>query len=93
MTHPRPRAPRGHLRLATAPVERSRRDGKAVLFIAAFAAALALFVETLVAWASTALALAPLLRRRAPLCGRLRPIRAPEARIIKLQRRRKALPR
>ncbi len=86
-----PPAARGHLRLATAPVERRRRDSRVLLLVRAALAALALVAATVVAWASIALALAPLLWRRAPVHGRLRPLRAREARIIPLEQRRKAL--
>jgi len=86
-----PPAARGHLRLATAPVERRRRDGRARLLARAAAARLALLAVTLVAWASIVLALAPLLWRRAPVRGRLRPLRVREARVIPLEPRRKAL--
>jgi hypothetical protein len=84
-------AARGHLRLATAPVERRRRDSRALLLVRAALAALALVAATVVAWASIALALAPLLWRRAPVRARLRPLRAREARVIPLEPRRKAL--
>ncbi len=86
-----PPAARGHLRLATAPVERRRQDGRAFLFVRAIAAAVALLAATLVAWIAIALALAPLLWRRAPVRGRLRPLRTREARVIRLEPRRKAL--
>ncbi len=84
-------AARGHLRLATAPAERRRRDSRVLLLVRAALAALALVAATVVAWASIALALAPLLWRRAPVHGRLRPLRAREARVIPLEPRRKAL--
>ncbi len=84
-------AARGHLRLATAPVERRRRDSRVLLLVRAALAALALVAATVVAWASIALALAPLLWRRAPVRDRLRPLRAREARVIPLEPRRKAL--
>ncbi len=84
-------AARGHLRLATAPVERRRRDSRVLLLARALVAALALLAATLVAWFAIALALAPLLWRRAPVRGRLRPLRAREARVIRLEPRRKAL--
>jgi hypothetical protein len=69
-----------------------------LLLARAAVAALALMFATLVAWASTAIALAPLLWRRAPLRGRLRPLRAPDARVIPFPQRRpqeqqQALPR
>ncbi len=87
----RPPAARGHLRLATAPVEQRRRDSRVLLLIRAFAGGLALAAATLVAWFTIALALAPLLWRRAPVRGRLRPLRAREAQVIRLEPRRKAL--
>jgi hypothetical protein len=64
----------------------------------AAAAGLALVIATLVAWWSIAVALAPVLWRRAPLGGRLRPLRAPDARVIPFPHRRpqeqqQALPR
>jgi hypothetical protein len=62
-----------------------------LLLARAAAAGVALIAVTLVAWASVALALAPLLWRRAPVRGRLRPLRAREARVIPLEPRRKAL--
>lgn len=84
---------RGHLRL-TAPLERRPRPAsKTLLLLGAAAATLALHLATAVAWVSSALALAPLLWRRAPLGGRLRPLRPREARVIKFQPRRQALPR
>ncbi len=86
-----PPAARGHLRLATAPVERRRRDSRALLLVRAAAAAVALLAATLVAWVAIALALSPLLWRRGPVRGRLRPLRAREARVIPLEPRRKAL--
>ena len=86
-----PPAARGHLRLATAPVERRRRDSRALLLARAVAAAVALLATTVVAWFAIALALAPLLWRRAPVRGRLRPLRTHEARVIPLEPRRKAL--
>ncbi len=86
-----PPAARGHLRLATAPIERRRRDSRVLLLARAFAAALGLLVATVVAWFAIALALAPLLWRRAPVRGRRRPLRAREARVIRLEPRRKAL--
>jgi hypothetical protein len=86
-----PPAARGHLRLATAPGEKRRRESRALLLFRAVAAALALVLATVVAWASIALALAPLLWRRAPVRSRMRPLRAREARVIPLEPRRKAL--
>lgn len=86
-----PPAARGRLRLATAPVERRRRDNRVVLLVRAAAGGVALLALTLAAWASIAIALAPLLWRRAPVRGRLRPLRAREARVIPLEPRRKAL--
>ncbi len=86
-----PPAARGHLRLATAPLERRPRDSRVLLLVRACAAGVALLVATLVAWVAIALALAPLLWRRAPVRGRLRPLRAREARVIRLEPRRKAL--
>jgi hypothetical protein len=64
----------------------------------AAATGLALAIATLVAWWSIAVALAPVLWRRAPLGGRLRPLRAPDARVIPFPQRRpqeqqQALPR
>jgi hypothetical protein len=50
-----------------------------------------LLAATLVAWLAIALALAPLLWRRAPVRGRLHPLRTHEARVIRLEPRRKAL--
>lgn len=93
-----PPASRSHLRLAPLPTAPARRDAKIVLLGRAFAATLALLLATVVAWASAALAMAPLLWRRAPLGGRLRPLRAPDARIIPFPSRRpqeqqQALPR
>jgi hypothetical protein len=69
-----------------------------LLLARAVASTLALVFATLLAWASTAVALAPLLWRRAPLRGRLRPLRAPDARVIPFPQRRsqqqqQALPR
>lgn len=87
----RPPAARGHLRLAAAPVERRRRDSRALLLARAAIAWLALLATTLFAWATIALALAPLLWRRAPVRSRLRPLRVHEARVIPLEPRRKAL--
>ncbi len=86
-----PPAARGHLRLATAPLERRHRDSRVLLLVRAFAAALALLAATIVAWIGIGIALAPVLWRRAPVCGRLRPLRAREARVIRLEPRRKAL--
>jgi hypothetical protein len=86
-----PPAARGHLRLATAPVERRRRDSRVLLLVRALGAAIALVAATVVAWFAIALALAPLLWRRAPVRSRLRPLRAREARVIRLEPRRKAL--
>ncbi|HEY6001960.1 MAG TPA: hypothetical protein VIV57_03735 [Anaeromyxobacter sp.] len=63
-----------------------------LLLVRATLAALALLVATAVAWIVTFAALAPLFWRRAPLGRRVTPIRAREARIIKL-RPRQALPR
>ncbi|HET8539790.1 MAG TPA: hypothetical protein VFL83_07950 [Anaeromyxobacter sp.] len=62
-----------------------------VLLVRAAAGGVALLALTLAAWASIAIALAPLLWRRAPVRGRLRPLRAREARVIPLEPRRKAL--
>ena len=90
MPYRSPPAARGHLRLATAPVERRRRDSRVLLLARAFAAGLALVAATLVAWLAIALALAPLLWRRAPVRARLRPLRAREAQVIRLEPRRKA---
>lgn len=84
-------AARGHLRLATAPVERRRRDNRVLLLARAAGATLLLVAATLVAWGSIALALVPLLWRRAPVRDRLRPLRGREARVIPLEPRRKAL--
>jgi hypothetical protein len=86
-----PPAARGHLRLATAPVEGRRRDNRVLLLARAFVAGLSLLAATLVAWFAIALALAPLVWRRAPVRNRLRPLRAREARVIQLEPRRKAL--
>ncbi|HEX9051714.1 MAG TPA: hypothetical protein VF841_14380 [Anaeromyxobacter sp.] len=86
-----PPAARTHLRLATAPVDHRRRDSRALLLARALAAGLALLAGTLVAWLAIALALAPLLWRRAPVRSRLRPLHAREARVIRLEPRRKAL--
>ncbi len=86
-----PPAARGHLRLATVPVEKRRRESRVLLLVRAAAAALARLVATLFAWLSIALALAPLLWRRAPVRSRLRPLRTHEARVIPLEPRRKAL--
>ncbi len=91
MPYRAPPAARGHLHLVTAPVERRRRDRRVLLLARAATAGIALALTTLVAWASIALALAPLLWRRAPVRGRLRPLRAREARVIPLEPRRKAL--
>jgi hypothetical protein len=63
-----------------------------LLLVRAALAALALLAATAVAWLATFLALAPVAWRRAPLGRRGTPIRAREARIIKL-RPRQALPR
>jgi hypothetical protein len=62
-----------------------------LLLVRAIAGGLALAAATLVAWFTIALALAPLLWRRAPVRGRLRPLRAREAQVIRLEPRRKAL--
>jgi hypothetical protein len=89
---------RGHLRLAPPPAAPAQRDLRVLLLARAFAATVALLFATVVAWACTAVALAPLLWRRAPLGGRLRPLRAPDARVIPFPSRRaqpqqQALPR
>jgi hypothetical protein len=91
--HPGPPAARGHLRLASLPVAPRPRDSRALLHGRAIAAALALFLVTLLAWMSSAVALLPLLWRRAPHGARLRPFRTREARVIQFQPRQKALPR
>ncbi len=93
-----PPAARGHLRLAPPPAAPAHRDVRVLLLARAAAATLALLLATLLAWATTAAALAPLLWRRAPLGGRLRPLRAPDARVIPFRSRRaqeqqQALPR
>ncbi len=93
-----PPATRGHLRLASPPAAPAPRKARALLLVRAAAAALALVFATLVAWGSMVIALAPLLWRRAPLGGRLRPLRAVDARIIPFPPRRpqeqqQALPR
>jgi hypothetical protein len=62
-----------------------------LLLARALTAGLALAAATLVAWLAIALALAPLLWRRAPVRGRLHPLRTREARVIRLEPRRKAL--
>lgn len=98
MPHSGPPVARGHLRLAPPPAAPARRDARLFLLARAFATTLALALATAVAWMSAALALAPLLWRRAPLGGRLRPLRAPDARIIPFPSRRppeqqQALPR
>lgn len=91
MSQPVSPAARGHLRLALPPAPRRRRESRVLLLARAGVAALALFAATLVAWLFVALALAPLLWRRAPLGLRVTPMRAREARVIKLQPR-QALP-
>lgn len=98
MPHSCPPATRGHLRLAPPPAAPAPRDARVLLMARAAAAGLALVIATLVAWWSIAVALAPVLWRRAPLGGRLRPLRAPDARVIPFPQRRpqeqqQALPR
>jgi len=96
--HSGPPSTRGHLRLAPPPTAPARRDPRTLLLVRAAATTVALAIATLWAWLSTALALAPLLWRRAPIGGRLRPLRAPDARVIPFPQRRaqeqqQALPR
>ena len=83
---------RGHLRLASAPVNhgpgrRLARHSRAWLAI------LTAFLGTLAAWFLAALALVPILFRRAPVGHRLRQRPPREARVIPFQPRRRALPR
>jgi hypothetical protein len=87
--HPPP-SNRGHLRLAPPPSTPAPRDARILLVVSAAAATVALVFRTLRAWLSTALALAPLLWRRAPVGGRLRPLRAADARIIPFPQQRRA---
>jgi hypothetical protein len=89
---PGPHIARGHLRLASPAQPRRRRESRTLLLVRAALSALALLGSTLVAWAITAVELAPVLWRRAPLGRRVTPIRAREARVIKLQPR-QAVPR
>lgn len=98
MPHSGPPATRGHLRLAPPPTAPAPRDARLLLLVRAAATTVALAFSTLFAWLTTALALAPLLWRRAPVGGRLRPLRAPDARVIPFPQRRaqeqqQALPR
>ncbi len=92
MPHPGPPIARGHLRLASPAQPRRRRESRALLFLRAALCALALLGATMVAWVVVAVELAPVLWRRAPLGRRVTPIRAREARVIKLQPR-QAVPR
>lgn len=92
MAQPGPPVARGHLRLASPALPPRRRDSRLLLLVRAALAALALLAATAVAWIVTLAALAPVAWRRAPLGRRVTPIRAREARIIKL-RPRQALPR
>ncbi len=88
-------AARSHLRLASAPGSRERRDRKLFLVLRAALAAFLLAWTTAAAYVATVLALLPLVWRRAPLGRRLHPPRR-EARVIPFQPKRpqrQALPR
>ncbi len=93
MPHSGPSVSRGHLRLASLPAAPRRVESRAMLFVRAAAAALAMLWLTAAAWLSAALALAPLAFRRAPLGRRVSPMPPREARVIPFQPRRQALPR
>lgn len=88
-----PPVARGHLRLATAPVDAPRAENRALLVFRAAATAVVMVWLTVAAWFAAAFALAPLMWRRAPLNRRVRPMPPREARIIPFQPRRQALPR
>ncbi len=81
---------RGHLRLASAPVDHGpgERLGR---HLRAWLAILCALVATLAAWFMAGLALLPLLARRAPVGRRLHQRPPREARVIPFQPRRRAV--
>lgn len=95
MQHSGPRAVRGHLRLATAPV-RPTVESRASLILRALIASVVLAWRAAAALAGAVLALAPLAWRRAPVGRRAHTMAPREARIIPFQPRhprQQALPR